>query len=211
MRRTSLNLKPEYWTQAITAAFDTHGLSEGALTMSVECATAPEFGPGHDLVLSDNTKHWLVSVFRSAFIQGELSVDDQQRCELEANSLGGLWYNVDDDWVMGWYYLKPKMYEALWDQVRIGNKNAVIRLSVSHVDDDDVWRSNPLSIMRVAIEFYHHPPREQTRKSRMIERAGKAGSAASLPNPHPYRVHLLLVRAFSLVEPLQRRQKSSRG
>jgi hypothetical protein len=147
-----LNLKPQYWTQAI---------SEGALGMSVECATAPEFGPGHDLVLSDNTKLAGKRITIS-IIQGELPVDDQQRRKLEANSLGALSYNDEDDWVMGWFYLKPKMYEALWDQVRIGNKNAVIRLTVSSVDEDEVWRSNPLSIMSVAIEFYHYPPREQT-------------------------------------------------
>jgi hypothetical protein len=151
-----LNLKPQYWTQAI---------NEGALTMSVECATAPEFGPGHDLVLSDKTKLAGKRISIS-IIQGELPVDDQQRRKLEANSLGGLWYNVDDDWVMGWFYLKPKMYEALWDQVLIGNKNAAIRLRVSPVDEDDVWRSNPLSIMSVAIEFYHHPLREQTAKKK---------------------------------------------
>ena len=150
--RSSLNLKPQYWTQAI---------SEGALTMSVECATAPEFGPGHDLVLSDKTKLAGKRISIS-IIQGELPVDDQQRCELEANSLRRVWYDDDDDWVMGWFYLKTKMYEALWDQVRIGNKNAVIRLQVSSVDEDRVWRSNPLSIMSVAIEFYHQPPREQT-------------------------------------------------
>jgi hypothetical protein len=112
---SSLNLKPQYWTQAIQVFpnRDTHGLSEGALTMSVECATAPEFGPGHDLVLSDKTK---LAGKRISFtiIQGELSVDERQRRKLEANSLGGLWYNVDDNWVMGWFYLKPKMYEALW-------------------------------------------------------------------------------------------------
>jgi hypothetical protein len=165
--RTSLNLKPEYWTQAITADFDTHGLSEGALSMSVECATAPEFGPGHDLVLSDKTKLAGKRISIS-IIQGELSVDRQQQCELEANSLGGLWYDDDRDWVRGWFYLKPKMYEVLWDQVRIGYKSAVIRLDVSHDDEDHVWpeehvwRSNPLSITRVAIEFYHQPPREQT-------------------------------------------------
>jgi hypothetical protein len=152
---SSLNLKPQSWTQAI---------SEDALTMSVECATAPEFGPGHDLVLSDKTKLAGKRISIS-IIQGEVPVDDQQRRKLEANSLGGLWYHVDDDWVMGWFYLKQKMYEALWDQVRTGKKNAVIRLRVSPVDvvdEDHVWRSNPLSIMSVALEFYHHPPREQT-------------------------------------------------
>jgi hypothetical protein len=160
---SSLNLKPQCWTQAIKVFpnLNAHGLSEDALTMSVECATAPEFGPGHDLVLSDKTKLAGKRISIS-IIQGELPVDDQQRRKLEANSLGGLWYSDDDDWVMGWFYLKPKMYEALWDQVRIGNKNAVIRLEVSPVDEDNVWRSNPLSIMSVAIEFYHYPAREET-------------------------------------------------
>ena len=172
---SSLNLRPLSWSQAIKVFpnLDTHGLSEGALTMSVECATAPEFGPGHNLVLSDKTKLGGKRISIS-IIQGEPSVDDQQRRKLEANSVGGLWYHEDDEWVMGWFYLKPKMYEALWDQVRISNKNAVIRLEVSPVDDD-FWQSNPLSIMSVAIEFYHFPPRER-------RRTRKAGLGAKATN-----------------------------
>jgi hypothetical protein len=94
---------------------------------------------------------------------GELTKEERLKPKLESNAIGGLFFADEHSYfVHGWFYLRPKNYRLLWDQVRAAtpNTDCKIRLGVGPVDAD-VWKSGPLSIFTASVGFSYRTPDQQ--------------------------------------------------
>jgi hypothetical protein len=147
-------LKPIIWSQEIRhyPNNDPTKNIEG-LYLSVTCAPKANC----DILLRNGAK---LRDFQIQFsiVQGELQVNERSKSNLLNNAIGGLWFIEDEDFVHGWCFLRSNNYVALWDQVRDGGYvDCAINLGVEPIQQDEVWKDNPLSIVSAAIDFTHKP------------------------------------------------------
>ncbi len=154
-----LYLKPLTWAQSI----DLHShKDEGRTRIRVTCLAR------NDLLLRNGEKLRDFQI-EIVIIEGHLPTDHDQKLKFTTNAIGGLWFSGGS--AHGYFYLKPKIYRDLWDQVRDGKADCQIDLGVEQDNDDDY----PVSVVSASLTFNRKQPpvAQQARK--------KVGSAGNDP------------------------------
>jgi hypothetical protein len=149
-----LYLKPLLWSQSISH-YPMRDPSKTIEGTGLSVVVQPK--PNCAVVLSNGAKlrDYEISL---TIVQGEFQTEEHQKANFARDAIGGLWFVEDEDFVHGWFFFKPNNYAAVWDQVREGGyEGCAIDLGVQPVQDDDVWKGNPLSIVTASFRFDRRP------------------------------------------------------
>jgi hypothetical protein len=147
-------LKPLTWSQSISH-YPNRDPSKKREGTGLSVVVRPT--PDCDVLLSNGAKLRDFTISLS-IVQGVFPADEHQKANFAKEAIGGLWFIEEQDFLHGWFFFKPDNYAAVWDQVREGRYvDSLITLGVEPVQDDDVWKGNPLSIVTADLRFDRRP------------------------------------------------------
>jgi hypothetical protein len=147
-----LHLNPLIWTQEIRHYPNNDGIGDdegGYLTTTC----VPHARCDLRLRNGANLRDFEIEL---SILRGEIDSDRRLEFRLLEDAIGGIYFIVDQNFVHGWFHLRPKNYTALWDQVLDGRyEDCALFLGVEPVEDDIC--GNPLSIVSASLRFQRKP------------------------------------------------------
>lgn len=146
-----LCLQPNSWRQAVMCyPRQDLGNNGDALKVSMYCTPTNTC----EILLRNGAKLRDYSIHLS-ILKGQLPPGEVPK--LKPKALGGLWYVENQDFVHGFFCLRPQHFDAAWDQItHAGSSTTLIDLGVDPIEEDS-WRENPLSIVSAEISFTRMP------------------------------------------------------